>query len=577
MKRILIAGLLSATTAGAAPGTVAGSKHDLSVGGPGPIKAVSETQVCIFCHVPHRTPGMSARPDPRASHVPYDSTTMRVRPGAPTGASRVCLSCHDGTIAVGETVRGNIQMNAAAPGGRIPASRRSNLGTDLRNTHPVSFAPGRDATIRVPPRGDAAHLDGAGQVQCTSCHDPHRESVDGLERHFLVKPTRNSALCITCHEVSALEGPSASHATATAPFGAAEGNEGGYRSVAEAGCRACHRSHLADPKGRLLDKRATEDDDALCLRCHGTPVTRRDIRRDVLKPYSHAAGRDVHDASEGPRSARRIPETSPSAQRHAACVDCHDPHAAEARDAVAPAAKGVLAGVWGIDQSGQRVDRVRFEYEVCFKCHGDSANQPQAYGAGGLDRVRRAVTDVNLRRVFDPSAPSFHPVVAPGRAPIVPSLKAPLTPSSLVYCSDCHASDTGAGAGGTGARGPHGSVYPHLLERSYQTADRTPEAQSAYALCYKCHDRDVLLSDRSSFRLHRRHVVDQQSPCSACHASHGVSLAAGTAVNNAHLIDFDVTIVGPDPRGLRQYTAGVLGSGSCTLTCHGSRHEARGY
>jgi hypothetical protein len=72
-------------------------------------------------------------------------------------------------------------------------------------------------------------------------------------------------------------------------------------------------------------------------------------------------------------------------------------------------------------------------------------------------------------------------------------------------------------------------------------------------------------------------VVDEQTPCSACHASHGVSLAAGTAVNNAHLIDFDVTIVRPDARGLRQYTAGVPGTGSCTLTCHGSRHEARGY
>lgn len=32
---------------------VRGTKHDLSINGPGTLKAVAETQVCVFCHTPH--------------------------------------------------------------------------------------------------------------------------------------------------------------------------------------------------------------------------------------------------------------------------------------------------------------------------------------------------------------------------------------------------------------------------------------------------------------------------------------------------------------------------------------------
>src|SRR5215471_15264493 len=37
--------------------TILGTKHDLSVSGPGPIKAVSESEVCLFCHAPHNGTG----------------------------------------------------------------------------------------------------------------------------------------------------------------------------------------------------------------------------------------------------------------------------------------------------------------------------------------------------------------------------------------------------------------------------------------------------------------------------------------------------------------------------------------
>src|SRR5689334_4792931 len=41
------------TSGAAASTTVLRSKHDFSRTGPGPIKAMSESQVCIFCHLTH--------------------------------------------------------------------------------------------------------------------------------------------------------------------------------------------------------------------------------------------------------------------------------------------------------------------------------------------------------------------------------------------------------------------------------------------------------------------------------------------------------------------------------------------
>jgi predicted CXXCH cytochrome family protein len=409
-------------------------------------------------------------------------------------------------------------------------------------------------------------LDHTGRLECTSCHDPHREFAPGVEGMFLVKTARGSELCRTCHASPA----TSAHANATAPLKNAKARAARFESPAAAGCAACHASHNADPGGRLVDRAASAREDDVCLDCHGTAATRVDIGRDLQKRSSHAiGGRGIHDAGEGPQSARPLPEVSAAAPRHATCTDCHDPHAAEARPAVAPAAGGALAGVWGIDLAGQRVQPVRFQYEVCFKCHADSVNRPQALGQSSPQAPQRARPETNLRMVFDPGAASFHPVAAPGRNPQVPGLVAPLNEGSLVYCTDCHASDSGAGVDPTGARGPHGSTYPTLLERNYETRDGTVESPAAYALCYKCHDRQVLLSPRSGFPSHARHVVQDRTPCSACHVAHGVPLRAGTPAGN-HLVDFDVSIVRAGPTGPPRYDPAGR---SCALTCHGRTHD----
>ena len=116
-----------------------------------------------------------------------------------------------------------------------------------------------------------------------------------------------------------------------------------------------------------------------------------------------------------------------------------------------------------------------------------------------------------------------------------------------------------------------------ILERNYTVDDDTPESEPAYALCYKCHQRTSILSD-ASFSEHRRHIVEERTPCAVCHDPHGIALAYVVGSDHTHLINFDLRSVRPEPQTQR-IAYRDLGSrtGSCTLLCHGATHLEQEY
>jgi hypothetical protein len=67
------------------------------------------------------------------------------------------------------------------------------------------------------------------------------------------------------------------------------------------------------------------------------------------------------------------------------------------------------------------------------------------------------------------------------------------------------------------------------------------------------------------------------APCSACHDPHGISATQGNAVNNTHLINFDVIIVQPNLSGSLEFEDLGTFQGSCSLMCHGAEHVDRSY
>jgi hypothetical protein len=108
-------------------------------------------------------------------------------------------------------------------------------------------------------------------------------------------------------------------------------------------------------------------------------------------------------------------------------------------------------------------------------------------------------------------------------------------------------------------------------------------------MCYKCHDRDVILSD-SSFSEHSAHIRDvppdpgtgtaanPPTTCSVCHDPHGISETQGNFINNTHLINFDVSIVEAlDSTEQLMFKDEGDNRGRCYLECHGASHNAGCY
>ncbi len=539
VRILLLAAVLTLSPLGAFS-DILSTKHNLSVSGPGTIKATGEDRVCIFCHTPHHASDVTPlwnREMSSAIYNLYASTTLVSSPGQPTGGSRLCLSCHDGTIAVGMLFGGSAPISMAGGVGALPVGP-SNLGTDLGDDHPISFA---YTTQLASERGELAdpamlpveiRLEEGEMLQCSTCHNPHKDPY-GM---FLVMDNTYSGLCVSCHQKTGWS--TSSHATDAA--------------VAQTGCQNCHSSHGASGFTHLL-KGPTEEANCLAS-CHNGTGPGSNIQAAVSKFYVHpvAATGGVHDVKENPLTMAK----------HVECTDCHNPHQLNAEGAplaAAPAIDGRLKGVSGVNASGTVVGESADAYEICFKCHADNQF---VYAVS----VPRMIQESNERLRFDAANPSFHPVVALGRNSQVPSLRPEWTEGDFVYCSDCHNSDDGLKAGGVGAEGPHGSIYPHLLLAQYeQDSYPMPYSVSNYALCFRCHDPDLLFNPLvSTFgNSHRTHVQNKEVPCSVCHDPHGVPTSRGaTVAANAHLINFDTRYVDPLTASYDSV------SRTCTVSCH---------
>ena len=391
------------TGPGTSMATILTSKHNLSTTGVGELRATTETRVCIFCHTPHNArrdiPFLWNRSDQTTSYIPYKSSTMSAEVGQPTGASKLCLSCHDGTIALG-AVLSQLEEIAFVGGIRfIPSTRPSHLGTDLSDDHPISFHydrsidQGNSELVIGSSLPEEIGLDNEGRLQCTACHDPH----DDTWGNFLVMSNQNSQLCTSCHNKHGWS--TSTHALSPARwnnYGVDPWPSSTYATVAENGCENCHRPHSAGNHQRLLKREYEEDN---CLICHNGNIAGSNIEGELAKPYLHPVHqyRGIHDAAENFATG--------GVDTHVECEDCHNPHRVQAGNTTAPSVSGKNVGVLGIDIGGQQVDVAENLYEICFKCHGD-------YNVLVASAVTRQLDQINTRLEFSPGNPSSHPVVA---------------------------------------------------------------------------------------------------------------------------------------------------------------------
>ena len=644
MKRLLLACFLIAGLCSLQGQVMTGDalgSHDMSPSGLSPVRGGSSSS-CLYCHAPHsgiggNTPLWTQTLSTQV-YTPYTSSTednTAIQPMLGADSS-LCLSCHDGTVAVGTTV----------PSGQLPmggAMYTSDVfGTDLTRSHPFSFKlPLKDSPDLVQSlvasgvTNDPQHKVKLvnGNVECTSCHEPHVQSIDPMSANFLVRDSVNGQMCLACHEpndrqVNGQINPLALwstsiHATSGNAV-AAQAKIGSYNTVAQFACLSCHMPHNSNGPAQLLrgpvpPQPNMDASTQNCILCHSGSSNLQQPLANVYAEFAKnghpfPTGNNAHDANEPAVLMNN---------RHSTCADCHNAHSSFQVTTFGPppAVRGSQIGTVGVSAvDGTTVVRPAVnQYETCLRCHGTSGGKQRLpiYGYFPV-RAVSAPDPLNIVPEFAASATSSHPVTRDSSSPWPqPSLRTymlnldgstvsqrTLGAGARVFCTDCHNSDDDREFGGTGPSGPHGSNYPHIMERRYEFSQVAPGNNpplngpgspvqnlfispdlsaggpnpGPYALCAKCHDLTNVLSD-ASFKPgtsgkggHFTHVSEQGLSCSACHTAHGMG-SLSPNITGERLVNFDINVVGPNGTAPISYNRAT---NSCTLMCHGYDHNTDG-
>jgi hypothetical protein len=258
MKLLVVVFSLLLVTSGLAwgvrgPSKVSTGYHNLSTSSVFSYYRTDEEAICVFCHTPHggklNGPLWNRENPTSAAWKHYNSATLSTslkgldanRP--PNPVSMLCLSCHDGSLAVNHVINepNNREGAILGPGnatdvfiqdmfGMTPASR---IGGDaagdtaatgvFTDDHPFSFSYDAVLTSDEYQSGNAKYNSlklpgtavglgvrffagptGTNNVECSSCHDPHvnyDELRGGNKAYapFLITPNTGSALCLACH------------------------------------------------------------------------------------------------------------------------------------------------------------------------------------------------------------------------------------------------------------------------------------------------------------------------------------------------------------------------------------------
>lgn len=206
---ILVAALLLVCSSMASAGTIAESPHDFR----GYLWSQSG-EICEPCHTPHQTKPLplplwnyELKTETYTLYATDDAEELDGKKGfRPSGSSKMCLSCHDGTIApetFGDVTDGTGHFH-----------KDMMYNTDFGSNHPVSFiydaflstANGDlyDPTIKL---SGVINSEGTinddllfqGRMECSSCHDVHNTRAVA-ETKLLLKDNAGSGLCLTCHD-----------------------------------------------------------------------------------------------------------------------------------------------------------------------------------------------------------------------------------------------------------------------------------------------------------------------------------------------------------------------------------------
>lgn len=222
----------SALADGSGAGIV-GSPHDFSDGVTSNEVVLNEdwnqrNEICRVCHVPHDHGQADQRylngllwnhEVSEASYTMYSNAWSSTLDGAqsaqPDGIAKLCLGCHDGTVAIDtfdKYAGGLVDMTQEGYDHYKVPQFTDGGNLDMRGSHPISitFDNVADTNLNDPTAtamGTSGMIEDVldnGKVQCSSCHDVHdQESVAGTHLLRVAQTVADggtaSGLCLTCH------------------------------------------------------------------------------------------------------------------------------------------------------------------------------------------------------------------------------------------------------------------------------------------------------------------------------------------------------------------------------------------
>jgi len=444
---------------GAARANIANTKHNFGAFAPaGNIQTSSTSEICVFCHTPHNSSPAGPiwnRADSGATYNVYASqslaATLAPNPSTlsqPTGASKLCLSCHDGTIAIGyvrdapgagaSAVDLNVTGANLDMTGKLSPSSVSYIGTDLRKDHPISFAYSQSYPSNTEIKGPGADgvtfgnlnikLDSGKNVQCTTCHDPHGTPYPKFLTASIAYDSTvdNLTVCTSCHDKRYWSTNPSVHKTSTSIWNG-QGTSPWYEDMSNytcngapcqntpetQSCLACHRSH-GGAIGRSLLKFNGEEE--VCLACHDGNLAAKNM--DVLFNYAYkhdvkstsTTGLHTPSRQNAGDPAREDPSNLGGTNRHVKCADCHNAHGTMSGNHTVGGANGNIVGnnmlggwgvkpnPWGlagtaatmynvVDMTSLTPGSDNLESYVCIKCHSYYAylTTPPSVPSGNAD------------------------------------------------------------------------------------------------------------------------------------------------------------------------------------------------
>ncbi len=401
-------------------------------------------------------------------------------------------------------------------------------------------------------------------------------------------------------------------------------------------CHNCHNPHgYSDATGLIpsmlfaRDSKSTDSPayEMGCEACHdGTQGgVSKDIKAQLNKACSHPthAYNNRHSLPETGNITSIDDESFGPTNRHAECLDCHNPHVAKNTPARVDSASwypstvdansnltsnsGALTGVWGVEPTWPakwtqptlftRKEPAEKEYRICFKCHS-------YYGLGDLSTTNGVSSTITVpcdntvyttdqAWMLNPKNYALHPVTTSlgnttlrgtgAGAPYAPlalnatQLKDPWKTNvgnQTMYCSDCHGADDEASGG---AKGPHGSNKKFMLKGPakywptksdgstlWDLGDFGSAEAGADLFCTNCHQNDRVNNVHQQYRSRGGH----EFTCVTCHVavSHGskrsrlIGYASDPEPYNYNGNSLKIT-------GFKK-AAGPTGYGSnCSVTC----------